>query len=114
VFFFAANFFVITQACLSYAFRGEKLHLIEEMLKVKSESIWIALENVLKKDVEEIGFEQCNIYDFARILSDNQAKAIKDAIAEACEIIDEKSAVFQSNLQPVENYLSLALVFEIS
>jgi len=28
---------------------ARKLHLIEELLKVKSESIWITLENVLKK-----------------------------------------------------------------
>jgi hypothetical protein len=67
---------------------ARKLHLIEEMLKVKSESVWIALENVLKKDALENN-EKSNIYDFVGILTDKEAKAIKDAIAEACETIDE-------------------------
>ncbi len=68
---------------------ARKLHLIEEMLKVKSESIWIALENVLKKNAAEITNEKSNIYDFVGILSDKEAKAMNEAIAEACETINE-------------------------
>lgn len=68
---------------------ARKLHLIEEMLKVKSESIWIALENVLKKNTAEVNNEKNTIYDFVGILSDKEAKVMKDAISDACETIDE-------------------------
>lgn len=68
---------------------AKKLHLIEEILKVKSESIWIALENVLKKNALKTDTEKTNIYDFVGILSDKEAEAMKNAIAEACETIDE-------------------------
>lgn len=67
---------------------ARKLHLIEEMLKVKSESIWIALEDVLKSEVKN-DIKKTNIYDFVGVLSEKQAFAMKDAIAEACEIIDD-------------------------
>jgi hypothetical protein len=68
---------------------AKKLLLIEEMLKVKSESVWMALENVLKKDGEDIAHKKHNIYDFVGILSDKDTEAMKAAIAEACETIDE-------------------------
>lgn len=68
---------------------ARKLHLIEELLKVKSESIWISLENVLKKNSEKIADEKHSIYDFVGILSDREAKDMKAAIAEACETINE-------------------------
>jgi hypothetical protein len=68
---------------------AKKLHLIEKILKVKSESIWIALENVLKKNALKTDTEKTNIYDFVGILSDKEAEAMKNAIAEACETIDE-------------------------
>ncbi len=68
---------------------ARKLHLIEEMLKVKSESIWIALENVLEKNEARTNTKKTNIYDFLGILSDKEVEAMKDAIAEACETIDE-------------------------
>ena len=68
---------------------ARKLHLIEEILKVKSESVWIALENVLKKDEVKLDIEKPTIYDFVGILSEKDAKAMKKAIEEACETIDE-------------------------
>ena len=67
---------------------ARKLNLIEEILKVKSESVWIALENVLKKDEVNLDIEKPSIYDFVGILSEKDAKAMKDAIEEACETID--------------------------
>jgi len=68
---------------------ARKLNLIEEILKVKSESVWIALENVLKKDEVNLDIEKPSIYDFVGILSEKDAKAMKKAIEEACETIDE-------------------------
>jgi hypothetical protein len=77
---------------------ARKLHLIEEMLKVKNESVWIALENALKKKAEaKTGAEKHTIYDFLGILSDKEAKDMKNAIAEACEKIDKKNPFFISN-----------------
>ena len=68
---------------------AKKLHLIEELLKVKSESIWIRLENVLKKNRVQKGTPKPSIYDFVGILSDKETEDMKNAIAEACETIDE-------------------------
>ena len=68
---------------------ARKLHLIEELLKVKSESIWITLENVLKKNRVQKETSKPSIYDFVGILSGKETEEIKNAIAEACETIDE-------------------------
>jgi len=68
---------------------ARKLHLIEELLKVKSESIWISLENVLKNKSGKVTNEKHSIYYFVGILSDKEAKDMKTAIAESCETINE-------------------------
>jgi hypothetical protein len=65
-----------------------KLHLIEEVLKVKSESVLIALENVLKASYKNSEKRESDIYDFVGILSKKEAKQMKEAIAESCETID--------------------------
>ncbi len=59
------------------------------MLKVKSEDVLIALENVLKKSELKASPAKPSIYDFVGILSDKETANIKNAIAEACEIVDE-------------------------
>jgi hypothetical protein len=65
---------------------ARKLHLIEGVLNIKSDATLTALEDVLKKNAVK---PDHTIYDFAGILTDKEANTMKDAIAEACETIDE-------------------------
>ena len=69
---------------------ARKIHLIEEVLKVKSEAVLIELEDVLKKSSKKIKHEKkTSIYDFVGILSKKESSEMKKAIAETCETIDE-------------------------
>ncbi len=68
---------------------AKKLHLIGEILKVKNDAMWIALENVLKKNTQKKQSKGTSIYDFVGFLSEKEATEMKDAIAETCETIDE-------------------------
>lgn len=68
---------------------AKKLHLIEEILKVKSDSIWIALEKALKNNIDAKSKKKASIYDFVGIISEKEALKMSEAIAEACETIDE-------------------------
>ena len=53
---------------------ARKIHLIEEVLKVKSEAVLIELEDVLKKSSKKVKNEKKpSIYDFVGILSKKES-----------------------------------------
>ncbi|EHQ25074.1 hypothetical protein [Mucilaginibacter paludis] len=65
-----------------------KLHLIEEMLKVKSEATLSALENLLKRSAKDTGTKNTpNLKEFSGIWSKDEAEEIERIIAESCETI---------------------------
>jgi hypothetical protein len=66
-----------------------KIHLIEEVLKVKSDAILIEIENILNNYKKKAENKALSIYDFVGIISKNEALEMKQAIKETCEIIDE-------------------------
>ncbi|WP_256010198.1 hypothetical protein [Desertivirga xinjiangensis] len=66
---------------------ARRLNLIEKVLKVKNESILIALENVLNSSKPEE--TKKSIHDFVGFLSKKEADNMRTAIAESCENIDE-------------------------
>ena len=65
-----------------------KIHLIEAVLKVKSNSILTEIETILNS-YNNKSEKKPSIYDFVGIISKNEAKEMKLAIAETCEMIDE-------------------------
>lgn len=67
---------------------ARKLHVIEEVLKIKSNKLLTELEAVLKKQTAA-NRSKLTINDFVGILSDKEAVEMKRAIAETCETIDE-------------------------
>lgn len=64
-----------------------KLHLIEEMLKVKSEATLYALENLLKSTNNKTVKKTSSLRDFSGIWSKDEAEEIEGIIAESCETI---------------------------
>jgi hypothetical protein len=67
---------------------ARKIHLIEDVLKVKSTAVLIEIESILKNYKNKTS-KKPNIYDFVGIISQNEAAELRKAIAETCEIIDE-------------------------
>jgi hypothetical protein len=67
---------------------AKKLHIIEEVLKIKSESTLSALENFLKKSKknEDIG-KTSDFRKFSGIWSKDEAEEIEKIIFESCETI---------------------------
>lgn len=68
---------------------AKKIHLIEEVLKVKNDAVLDEIESILSKHNKK-GVKKSDIYDFVGIISKNDAEEMKQAIAESCETIDEK------------------------
>lgn len=64
-----------------------KLHLIEEMLKVKSEATLSALEKLLHKTNNKTVKETPSLKDFSGIWSEDEANEMERIIAESCETI---------------------------
>lgn len=65
-----------------------KLHLIEEMLKVKSEATLSALENLLKVAPDKKMVKKApNLKDFSGIWSKDEAEEIERIITDSCETI---------------------------
>ncbi|QNL50595.1 hypothetical protein H8S90_03025 [Olivibacter sp. SDN3] len=67
-----------------------KLHLIEEVLKIKSESTLAALEDFLKKaKIKERKNKKTLMFqEFSGIWSKEEADEIERAIEESCETIN--------------------------
>jgi hypothetical protein len=64
-----------------------KIHLIEEVLKVKNTSTLDALELALKKSNKSKG-KKSSIYDFVGIITKEESRQIKKAIKETAETIN--------------------------
>ena len=62
-----------------------KIHLIEEVLKAKNNSILDALENALLK----LKDTKLNINDFVGVITEEEAEQMKKAIKETAENINE-------------------------
>lgn len=61
-----------------------KLHLIEEMLKVKSEATLSALENILKSPNYKTAHDRPLLKEFSGIWSKDEAEEMERIIAESC------------------------------
>ena len=66
---------------------ARKIHVIEEVLKLKSEAVLIEIENILKK--RNKADKKASIYDFVGMLSKKEASEMRKAIADTCETIDD-------------------------
>ncbi|RZK68658.1 MAG: hypothetical protein EOO85_23870 [Pedobacter sp.] len=66
---------------------ARKLHLIEEMLKVKSEATLSALENLLKSTNNKTVKKTASLKDFSGIWSKDEAEEMERIISESCETI---------------------------
>ncbi|CAM3987774.1 hypothetical protein SAMN06265348_104451 [Pedobacter westerhofensis] len=64
-----------------------KLHLIEEMLKVKSEATLSALEKLLKSTNSKTVKKTPSLKDFSGIWSKDEAEEMERIIAQSCETI---------------------------
>ena len=67
---------------------SQKIHLIEEVLKLEDAATLNEIETLLKKS-KKVKVHTKTIYDFVGVLSVNEAEKMKKAIAESCEIINE-------------------------
>lgn len=67
---------------------ARKIHLIEEVIKVKNDAVLTEIETILNA-YHDKAKKKPNIYDFVGILSKKDADIMSKAIAEACETIDE-------------------------
>jgi hypothetical protein len=68
--------------------KARKIHLIEEVLKVKSNAVLLQIETILNSYNSKVE-KKPSIYDFVGIISKNEAVEMNRAITETCEIIDE-------------------------
>ncbi len=67
---------------------ARKLHVIEEVLKIKSDKLLAEVEAVLKKRPAS-NKSKLTIHDFVGVISKDDATEMKKVIAETCETIDE-------------------------
>jgi hypothetical protein len=66
---------------------ARKMHLIEEVIKVKNEAVLIELESVLKKAASAKGQPRLSAHDFVGLWSKEDAESIEKAIEDGCEQI---------------------------
>ena len=65
---------------------ARKLHLIEEMIKLKSEKTLIQIERILKPSSSN-KHARTSAHDFLGTISEKDAMLMEDAIQEGCEQI---------------------------
>ena len=78
---------MLTLNIISMHIETRKLHLIEEMLKVKSEATISALEKLLKNTNNKTVRKTPSLKDFSGIWSKDEAEEMERIIAESCETI---------------------------
>lgn len=66
---------------------ARKMHLIEDLIKVKNEAVLIEIESVLKRAAQEKQVGRPSAHDFVGMWSKEDAEAIEKAIEEGCEQI---------------------------
>ena len=78
---------MLTPNIISMHIETRKLHLIEEMLKVKSEATLSALEKLLKNTNNKTVNKTPSLKDFSGIWSKDEAEEMERIISESCETI---------------------------
>lgn len=78
---------MLTLNIISMHLETRKLHLIEEMLKVKSEATLSALEKLLKSTNSKTVKKTPSLKDFSGIWSKDEAEEMERIIAQSCETI---------------------------
>ncbi len=66
---------------------AKKLHLIEEVIKIKSEAVLMEIEAVIKRSIGPKRSGKVSAHDFSGIWSKDEAEEIERIIAESCETI---------------------------
>lgn len=66
---------------------ARKMHLIEDLLKVKNEAVLIEIETVLKKAAQNGQPAKSSAHEFVGLWSKEDAAVIEKAIEEGCEQI---------------------------
>lgn len=66
---------------------ARKMHLLEEVIKVKNEAVLIELESVLKKAASAKDQPRLSAHDFVGLWSKEDAESIEKAIEDGCEQI---------------------------
>jgi hypothetical protein len=67
---------------------ARKLHLIEDVLKIKSETVLTELENIVKKAMRSKQSEKASAKDFLGLISKKDVELMENAIEEGCEQIN--------------------------
>ena len=67
---------------------AKKLHLIEEVIKIKSEAVLMELEAVVKRTMRLKRLRKVSAHDFSGLLSETDALLMDAAIEEGCERIN--------------------------
>lgn len=63
---------------------ARKLHIIEELLKLKSEAVLSEVEAVLRRAATPVRNHKRSAHDFSGIISKKDAKLMEAAIEEEC------------------------------
>jgi hypothetical protein len=66
---------------------ARKMHLIEDLIKVKNEAVLIQIESIVKKAANNQDASRLSAHDFVGLWSKEDADAIEKAIEEGCEQI---------------------------
>jgi hypothetical protein len=66
---------------------ARKMHLIEEVIKVKNEAVLIELESVLQKAAHSTNQARRSAHDLVGLWSKEDAASIEKAIEDGCEQI---------------------------
>jgi hypothetical protein len=67
---------------------ARKIHLIEEVLKIKNEAVLIELEAVIDSANKSNKSGRASAHDFLGLISASDAQLMEDAIEEGCEQIN--------------------------
>ena len=66
---------------------ARKMHLIEDLIKVRNEAILIEIESIVKKAAVNREANRPSAHDFVGLWSKEDAESIEKAIEEGCEQI---------------------------
>jgi hypothetical protein len=66
---------------------ARKMHLIEDLIKVKNEAVLVQIESIVKGAAKNQEAGRPSAHDFVGLWSKQDAEAIEKAIEEGCEQI---------------------------
>lgn len=67
---------------------ARKLHLIEDVLKIKSEIVLTELENIVKRAIRPKLDEKASAKDFLGLISEKDMDLMENAIETGCEQVN--------------------------